>query len=83
MIIPRRSIFLRQDAGNLKTSADLLINWTDQEATSGITISNSSIKKVISRGSLHVGKKGVQRNRKTSGLPWLALRRGSMKGALV
>ena len=83
MIIPRRSIFLRQDARILKISADLLITWTDQEAISGVAISSRRTKRVISRGSLHVGKKGILRNRNTSGLLRLALRRGSVKGALV
>ena len=82
--MPRMSILLRQDARILKANADFLINWTDQEATSGIVINSISVNKVTSNGSLQDGKKGVQRNRKISGLPWtLALSRGSIKGTLA
>ena len=75
---------LRQDARILKANTDFLINWTDQEATSGIVINSKKVSMVTSKGSLHEGKKGVQRNRKTSGFPWtLAQSRGSIKGTFV
>ena len=58
--MPRMSILLRQDARILKANVDFLINWTDQEATSGIVINSSSVSKVTSRGSLQEGKKAYR-----------------------
>ena len=75
---------LRQDARNVNVNADFLRIWTDQEASSGVIISSNRVRMASSSASLHEGMNGVQRNRKISGFPWnLALRRGSIKGALV
>ena len=75
---------LRQDARNVNANADFLRIWTDQEANNGVIISSKRVKMASSSASLHEGMNGVQTNRKISGFPWnLALRRGSIKGALL
>ena len=75
---------LRQDARNVNANADFLRIWTDQEANNGVIISSKRVKMASSSASLQEGMNGVQRNKKISGFPWnLALRRGSIKGALL
>ena len=63
---------------------DFLRIWTDQDAKRGVAINSKRVKMVSSSASLHVGINGVQRSKKTSGVPWnLALRRGSIKGVTL
>ena len=84
MIIFRRSNLFRLDARNLSTNTDFLIIWTDQEASSGVSMSRRKVNMVNSSASSHVEINGIHINGKISGFPIvLALSRGSMKGAFL
>jgi len=84
MIIFRRSNLFRLDARNLNKNTDFLMIWTDQEASSGVSMSRRKVKMVNSSASSHVEINGIQINGKISGFPMvLALSRGSIEGAFL
>ena len=74
----------RLDTRNLNTNTDFLMIWTDQEASSGVSMSKRKVNRVNSSASLHVEINGIHINGKISGLPMVfALNRGSTKGAFL
>ena len=74
----------RHDARDLNTTTDFLIIWTDQEATSGVSLSSRKVNIVNSSASSHVEMNGIQINGKILGFPMvLVLNFGSKKGAFM
>ena len=73
----------RHDARILNTNTDFLMIWTDQEASSGVSMSRSKVNMVNSSALSHVEINGIiQINGKISEFPMiLALSRGSIKGS--